>query len=143
MNVNQKEMTLVDTANSSTKDLKRVLGFWDLMSQAVGQIIGAGIMSLTGVAIAMTGRSVPISFILSAVLVLISSVPMILINATARFRGGQYSIVGSLFSKKYSGAYMIMFIMTNVSIAMYALSLLTMLCRSYLFFQESCSQLEY
>ena len=122
MNVNQKELTIVETANSSTKDLRRVLGFWDLMSQAVGQIIGAGIMSLTGVAIAMTGRSVPVSFILSAVLVLISSIPMILINATARFRGGQYSIVGSLFSKKYSGAYMIMFILTNVSIAMYALS---------------------
>lgn len=108
--------------NSSTKDLKRVLGLGDLMSQAVGQIIGAGIMSLTGVAIAMTGRSVPMAFILSAVLVLISSVPMICINATARFRGGQYSIVGTLYSKKLSGFFVIIFVMTNISIAMYALS---------------------
>ena len=34
---------------SSTKDLKRVLGFWDLMAVGIGSIIGSGIMSLTGV----------------------------------------------------------------------------------------------
>ena len=31
---------------SSTKQLKQTLGFWDLMSTAIGQIIGAGIMTL-------------------------------------------------------------------------------------------------
>ena len=44
---------------SSTKQLKQTLGFWDLMSTAIGQIIGAGIMTLLGSAIALTGRSVP------------------------------------------------------------------------------------
>lgn len=29
---------------SSTKDLKRVLGFWDLMAVGIGSIIGSGIM---------------------------------------------------------------------------------------------------
>ncbi len=33
---------------SSTKELKRVLGFWDLMAVGIGSIIGSGIMSLTG-----------------------------------------------------------------------------------------------
>ena len=33
---------------SSTKQLKQTLGFWDLMSTAIGQIIGAGIMTLLG-----------------------------------------------------------------------------------------------
>ncbi len=72
---------------TSTKDLKRTLGFWDLMGASIGQIIGAGIMSLTGVAIAMTGRSVPIAFVLSAIMVLISWYPLTLINTVARFRG--------------------------------------------------------
>ena len=53
---------------SSTKQLKQTLGFWDLMSTAIGQIIGAGIMTLLGSAIALTGRSVPISFLIAAVL---------------------------------------------------------------------------
>lgn len=84
---------------TSTKELKRTLGFWDLMGASVGQIIGAGIMSLTGVAIGMTGRSAPLAFVLSAVMVLISWYPLTLINTTARFRGGQYSIIGSLLGE--------------------------------------------
>lgn len=107
---------------TSTKELKRTLGFWDLMGAATGQIIGAGIMSLTGVAIGMTGRSAPLAFILSAVMVLISWYPLALINTTARFRGGQYSIISSLLGEKYTGAYTIIFILTNISLSMYCLS---------------------
>ena len=107
---------------TSTKDLKRTLGFWDLMGASVGQIIGAGIMSLTGVAIGMTGRSTPVAFVLSAVMVLISWYPLTLINTTARFRGGQYSIIGTLLGEKYTGAYIIIFILTNISLSMYCLS---------------------
>lgn len=106
----------------STKDLKQVLGFWDLMSTAIGQIIGAGIMSLTGVAIAMTGRSVPLAFMVAVVLVLIQSIPTVLINSTARLRGGQYTIINELVSKKLGGFFIVIFILTNMSIAMYALS---------------------
>ena len=40
---------------ASTKELKRVLTLKDLISVAIGQVIGAGIMSLMGVAIGMTG----------------------------------------------------------------------------------------
>ena len=36
------------------QNLKRVLGTKDVIGMAVGLIIGAGIMSLTGVAIGMT-----------------------------------------------------------------------------------------
>lgn len=50
----------------STTKLKRCLGFWDLMSAAIGQIIGAGIMTLLGAALAMTGRSVPFAFMIAA-----------------------------------------------------------------------------
>ena len=53
---------MAGSKTSSTKQLKQVLGFWDLMGAAVGQIIGAGIMTLLGSAIAMTGRSVPVAF---------------------------------------------------------------------------------
>lgn len=106
----------------STKDLRQVLGFWDLMSTAVGQIIGAGIMSLTGVAIAMTGRSVPLAFMIAVVLVIIAAVPTIIINSTARLRGGMYTIINVLVSEKLGGFFTVVFILTNLSIAMYALS---------------------
>ena len=43
---------------TSTKDLKRTLGFKELLGTCIGAIIGTGIMSLTGAGIGMTGRSV-------------------------------------------------------------------------------------
>lgn len=52
---------------SSTKDLNRVLGVKELMGIAIGQIIGAGIMSMMGIAINYTGRSANLAFMLSAV----------------------------------------------------------------------------
>lgn len=47
---------MAECKGSSTKQLKQCLGFWDLMGASVGQIIGAGIMTLLGAAISMTGR---------------------------------------------------------------------------------------
>ena len=107
---------------SSTKDLKRVLGFWDLMSTAVGQIIGAGIMSLTGVAIGMTGRSVPIAFVMAACFTLLSAIPYMLITSVARFRGGMYSIIGSLVGPRWPGMTTYIGIFSNMSLSMYCLS---------------------
>lgn len=110
-------------ANKSSQQLKRVLTFRDLMGNAMGQIIGSGIMTLTGVAIAMTGRSVPISFLISSIFILISGMSTIIIGSTVRLKGGQYSIVSLLSTKKLAGVCMVLFIMGNISIAMYALSL--------------------
>jgi APA family basic amino acid/polyamine antiporter len=77
--------------SNSEHQLKQVLGFWDLMAASVGQIIGAGIMSLTGAAIAMTGKSVPIAFIISAFLTIFRAVPYVFINSTIRLNGGAYN----------------------------------------------------
>ncbi len=107
---------------SSTKQLKQVLGFGDLLGTAVGQIIGSGIMTLLGAAIALTGRSVPLAFLVSTVLVVISSIPHILITGTIRVRGGQYTMVGMLAGKTMTGAFIILYIMSNISLAMYGIS---------------------
>jgi APA family basic amino acid/polyamine antiporter len=106
----------------STKTLKRVLGFGDLMGAAVGQIIGAGIMSLMGVAIAMTGRSAMISFIIAAVLILVNSLPSIIVAGTIRMRGGQYTQAALLGGTMFGGVVMFLSFFGNLSLAMYALS---------------------
>ncbi|MGF6907497.1 APC family permease [Fusobacterium sp. PH5-44] len=108
--------------NDSTKELKRVLGFMDLFSTAVGQIIGAGIMTLLGAAIAMTGRSVPIAFLIAAVLTIASIIPMVIIAGTVRVRGGQYTMTALLGGKNFAGIFVILFIASNVAIAMYGIS---------------------
>ena len=107
---------------SSTKQLKRVLGFWDLMAACVGEIIGAGIMTLLGAAIAMTGRSVTLAFIIAAVIVLMEYAPLVLITGTVRARGGRYSMIAMLAGKQFAGAYSIIFIFSDLSLSMYSLS---------------------
>ncbi len=106
----------------STKDLLKTLGKKELFSVAAGQIIGAGIMALTGIAIGMTGRSANISFILAAIAIIFVSIPIIFVASTVRMRGGQYSQAAKFINKKFAGIYIIIFIVTNISLAMYALS---------------------
>lgn len=108
--------------NVTTKDLSRVLGRTELMSMAVGQIIGAGIMSMTGIAIGMTGKSVFWAFIIAAIFVIIQNIPMVLIGGTVRMRGGNYTQIAFLTSPKWAGMYIITYIVGNISIAMYAMS---------------------
>ena len=102
--------------------LKQTLGFWDLVGAAVGQIIGAGIMSLTGIAIGLTGRSVPIAFLLASVMVLITYMPVALLNTVGRYQGGQYTIIGTMLSDKFTGVYSILFVLRNLSLSLYCLS---------------------
>lgn len=79
---------------SSTKDLNRVLGVKELMGIAIGQIIGAGIMSMMGIAINYTGRSANLAFMLSAVFTMCTFFPSIFISSCIRMRGGLYTQFG-------------------------------------------------
>lgn len=106
----------------STKQLKQVLGFWDLMSTAIGQIIGAGIMTLLGSAIALTGRSVPIAFLVAAVLTVGMVLPKIIICGAVRVRGGEYTMVAMLAGTRMAGIYTVVNTLSNLSLAMYSIS---------------------
>ena len=71
--------------NTENKKLSRT----DLFSMAVGQIIGVGIMTMTGIAIGFTGRSVNIAYIVAGIITIIAVIPQIYIGGTANFRGGR------------------------------------------------------
>ena len=49
----------------TTQDSKKLLGFWDLLSISLGQIVGAGVVVLTGIGIGITGYGTPWAFLLS------------------------------------------------------------------------------
>jgi len=120
--VNQVEQGAVIAEQSATSQLKRVLGRKELMSVAIGQIIGAGIMAMTGAAIAMTGKSVSVAFLISSLFVVILCIPSIFVGGTIRMRGGQYTMAALFGGKRFAGIYMVIYIFANVSIAMYAIS---------------------
>lgn len=86
--------------------LIRNLGFWDLMAIAVGQIIGAGIMSSTGVAIGMTGTGVVLAFLISPFLTIISIFPVAILSSAVPTTGGPYRYCSRLVSKSFGMIYL-------------------------------------
>ena len=94
----------------------------DLFSMAVGQIIGVGIMTMTGIAIGFTGRSVNVAYIVAGIITIIAVIPQIYIGGTANFRGGQYSQIAFLSGQRMAGIYLYIQLFSCLAISMYTLS---------------------
>lgn len=88
--------------------LIRNLGFWDLMAIAIGQIIGAGIMSSTGVAIGMTGTGVVLAFLLSPFLTIICIFPVAILSSAVPTTGGPYRYCSRLMGKSTGMIYLLL-----------------------------------
>lgn len=89
---------------------------------AVGQIIGVGIMTMTGIAIGYTGRSVNLAYIVAGIITIISMIPQIYIGGTANFIGGQYSQIAVLSGKRLAGVYLYIQLFSTLAISMYTIS---------------------
>ncbi|MBR5520414.1 MAG: APC family permease [Oscillospiraceae bacterium] len=108
---------------TSTKDLKKVLTRGNLMSMAVGQIIGAGVMVMSISALGMTGRSVNIAFVIAAIFTVFGAIPTVFYSSVVRLRGGMYSQAALFVGETFSGFYTITYLISNCSMAMYAIGL--------------------
>lgn len=102
--------------------LKRNLTFSNLMAIAIGQIIGAGVMTMTGTAIGMTGTGVALAFIISPIITLITDFPQAILGGTVPVSGGPYRYISRLWGKQAGFLYIVLFCCTNVNLSMYALS---------------------
>lgn len=110
-------------AQRQEEKLIRNLGFWDLMAIAVGQIVGAGIMSSTGVAIGMTGTGVVLAFLLSPFLTIISIFPVAILSSAVPTTGGPYRYSSRLVGKTFGIVYLLLHITSySVAVSQYALS---------------------
>ena len=107
--------------------LIRNIGFWPLMGIAYGQIIGAGIMTQTGIAIGMTGTGVVLAYIVSAICTTFQNFPTAILGATVPVSGGEYRYISRLRGKKWGFVYLATYVVSKLSLALYALS-----CASYL-----------
>ena len=112
---------------NTTKDLNRTLKKGDLMSIAVGQIIGAGVMVMSIAALGMTGRSVNIAFVVAAILTCFGALPSIFMGSTIRVMGGTYSQAAIFVGKQFAGYYSVIRIFSSMSQAMFATGLVSYL----------------
>lgn len=90
------------------------------MGLAIGQIIGSGVMVLTGIVIGMTGGGAPYAYVVGALLTLGLSIPYILLASTIPSSGAAYTYIKRLVGGKAAAIYMGMFILSQVLIATFA-----------------------
>ncbi len=100
---------------------RKQLGFIDCMGIGIGQIIGSGVMVLTGVVVGVTGHGTPLAFILAAVLVICTMISAVVLSSAIPSNGGGYSYVKRLISPRAGFVYLGMFVLSQVLIATFAL----------------------
>lgn len=108
--------------------LKKCLGFWDCMGIGIGQIIGSGIMSLTGICIAMTGAGTPLAFLLAAVLVICPNMVLAVLGSAVPATGGMYTYVRDYIGKKTAFYYLALLVAGQLVLAMFAITFATYFC---------------
>ncbi len=104
-------------------DVKQTLGRMDLMSIAVGQIIGSGVMTMSIKALDMTGRAVNIAFVVAAVFTIFGAFPSIFASSVLRMRGGLYTQGLVFLGDRFAGFWIITQILAKLSTAMHAVGL--------------------
>ncbi|HIG38958.1 MAG TPA: amino acid permease [Gammaproteobacteria bacterium] len=106
----------------SKNSLERVLSGWDVFFIAVGQIIGAGVIALTGIAIGMTGPSVIFAYLLSAVLVLIVTILIMMAGSVLPAVGAYYAWCSRLSGGWVGSIVLCLILLASVSLSLYGSS---------------------
>lgn len=106
----------------SSNTLPRVLSFWDVFFIAIGQIIGAGVVTLTGIAIGMTGPSIIFAYFLSALLVIAATVLIMMAGTTLPATGAYYAWTSRLGGGWLGSITLGLIFLAGISISLYGSS---------------------
>lgn len=99
-----------------------ILGRPEVLMIAVGQVVGAGVISLIGVGIGQTGKSIWLSYLIAIVVGFFIAVPFMLLGSTLRLSGGPYSAIHTLLGERVAGMFLVGQIPGLVSMAVYCVS---------------------
>ncbi len=102
---------------------KKGLGLGRLVSIATGTVIGAGIVSLLGVAMLFTGASGWLAYSAAVIVGLIVISPYIILCSTMRINGGNYSYVSAVLGDFWGGIYGLCFTMVGLAMGLFGMSL--------------------
>ncbi len=97
------------------------LKFWDLMSISLGQIIGTGVVVLTGISISMTGHGAPWAFLLALSIVVIPTLCIAALGSAVPSTGGNYTYVRDLLGSKTSFFYLALLVAGQMILSSYAI----------------------
>ena len=101
-----------------TKKLK----LFDLISIGVGSVIGAGIFSMLGTGIAITGRSVALALILAMFIVFMQNIRSLLMSNIFALEGGAYAQSALILPKWLTGVTAAVLLISNLSFSVFGIA---------------------
>lgn len=112
----------VQGAALNEKNLKRVITMPQALAISFHQIVGGGVVSLTGVAIALTGGGIIWAYISAALSVIVVSIPYASLGAAVPVTGGFYTYGARLIHPAAGYASMWFFAVALSSLSLYGLA---------------------
>lgn len=98
------------------------LGRTELYALAIGQVIGAGVITLIVPAIKMTGYSAWLAYFVAILMGFVMILPFVFISSTLRLGGGNYSMLCDLSSPRASGVFAYMYLTQCLSLSLFGAS---------------------
>lgn len=99
------------------------LSFFETITMATGFTIGSGIITLTGIGIGLTGRSVFLAFGICAILFLVSFRPLFIMSSVIPRMSASYIYSKELISEEAGGLYVYVYFLGRITIAIFGISI--------------------
>lgn len=100
---------------------KKGLGLPSLVALAAGQVIGAGVVTLVGAAVAVTGQAVWLAYAGAVLMGFFIILPYLVLSSMIRVKGGSYTFVATLLGEKMGGLFGMAFTMNVFATGMIGL----------------------
>ena len=100
------------------------LGKSELLALGVGQVIGAGVITLVGQAVGVTGRSAWLAYGIAVIIGFIMVIPYVFLSSTIIVKGGAYSVIKAMSGERLAGMYVVSYMsLMGTSLGIYLNSL--------------------
>ncbi|MDR1773886.1 MAG: APC family permease [Clostridioides sp.] len=111
-----------EISNNNSLETKK-LGIKELTSLSAGQVIGAGVVTLVGQAIGLTGRSVWLAYMTAILMGFCIIFPYLMLSSMIRVKGGNYSFVAAVLGDTWGGVYGMVFTLNMLASGMFGISM--------------------
>lgn len=95
----------------------------DLYAISLGYVIGAGIVTLVGPAIGLTGMSAWLAYLIAILFGFLINLPAVFVTSALRMGGGPYSMLAGLGGKKLAGMYSLTFLTTIINMGGFGIAI--------------------
>ncbi|MGN8817976.1 APC family permease [Oribacterium sp. HCP28S3_H8] len=94
----------------------------ELYALAIGQVIGAGVITLIVPAIKMTGYSAWLAYFVAIIMGFLIVIPNVFISSTVRMAGGNYSMLCGMAGPRVAGVFAYMYLTQCLSLSLFGAS---------------------